>query len=365
MDYARFNYVAQPEDNVPPELSFRAVGPYDIWATHWGYAPIPGATTPEAEKATLDKWAREQDTVPYLRFTTAGQAGSDPGEETEAVGDQDATKATGWGIKNLKREMAWVLSATTNNKTENYDETSTLYGTLVGQWRTELTHVTNQIGAATSQDKYAGQAGVLFTPVGRARQVAAVKFLNENAFTTPTFFLDENILRRIEPTGSVQRISSAQSAILSSLLQNARLVRMQEYAASAKAGDAYTIPDLLTDVRHGLFSEEASGGTVDIYRRALQRVYVENLNAKLNPPPANAAAAGGRGGGGGRGGAAQLDPKLSDLYPAVRAELKALDGDLKAAEGKTKDGMTKAHIADLRHRIADALKGKAGAADEE
>ncbi len=364
MDYSRFNYLVQPEDNIPVELLTPVQGPYDIWATHWGYAPIPGATTPEAERATLDRWAHEQDTVPWYRFTTAGQAGSDPGEETEAVGDQDAVKATGWGLRNIKREIQYLIPATTTDKTENYDELNSLYGRLVGQWRTELTHVTNVVGGATSQDKYPSQAGVLFTPVGRARQVAAVKFLNENAFATPVFFLDENVLRRIEPTGSVQRISSAQAGILSSLLQNQRLIRMAEYDARARAGDGYSIPEMLSDLRYGLFSELRGGTKIDIYRRALQRAYVENLNAKLNPPAPSAAAAG-RGGRGGRGGAPQLDPKLSDLYPSVRAELVALDAELKAAEGRTTDRMSKAHIADLRHRIADALKGKAGAADEE
>src|ERR1019366_4224398 len=99
----------------------------------------------------------------------------------------------------------------------------------------------------------------------------------------------------------------------------------------------------------------------------LQRAYVENLYLKINPPPVTAAAGGrgGGGGGGGRGGAPALDPKLSDIYPAVRAELRSLDADLKAAESKSADRTTKAHVSDLRHRIADALKGKAGAADEE
>jgi len=114
-----------------------------------------------------------------------------------------------------------------------------------------------------------------------------------------------------------------------------------------------------------VFSELSSGAKIDVYRRALQRSYVEALNLKLNPPPVNAAAAAGRGGGGGRGGAPQLDPKLSDIYPVTRAELKDLDAEIKAAIGKSSDRMTKAHLEDLRHRIADALKGKAGAADVE
>lgn len=366
MDYSRFNYLVQPEDNVPVDLLTPVIGPYDKWATMWGYKPI-GAASPEAERPTLDLWAREQDTKPYLRFSTSGQAGSDPGDETEAVGDQDATKATGWGIKNIKREVAYLVGATVK-PTEGFDDLNELYGRLIGQWRTELTHVTNVVGGAESQEKYGSQTGIRFTPVAKARQQAAVKFLNENAFATPTYFLDQDILRKIEPTGSVPRILAAQSGILSSLLQPARLIRLAEHDGMS-TGNLYSMPELFDDLRHGLFSELASGAKIDVYRRALQRAYVENLNLKLNPPAA-AAGAGGRAGGGGGGGgsrpqAPSLDPKLSDINGVVRAELKALDAELKGAAAKSTDRNTKAHISDLRHRIADAIKGKAGAGDEE
>ena len=247
-----------------------------------------------------------------------------------------------------------------------YDDLNELYGRLIGQWRTELTHVTNVVGGAESQEKYGSQKGVRFTPVPKARQQAAVKFLNENAFATPTYFLDQDILRKIEPTGSVPRILAAQSGILSSLLQPARLIRLAEHDGMS-TGNAYSMPELFDDLRHGLFSELASGAKIDVYRRALQRAYVENLNLKLNPPAAAAGAAGGRGGGGGGGRpqAPALDPKMSDINGIVRAELKALDAELKAASGKSTDRNTKAHMSDLRHRIADAIKGKAGAGDEE
>lgn len=366
MDYSRFNYLAQPEDNIPIELLTPVIGPYDKWATMWGYKPIPGANSPEAERATLDQWAREQDTKPWLRFSTSGAAGSDPQEETEAVGDQDAIKATGWGLKNIKREMAYLIPATVK-PTEDYADLGDLYGRLIGQWRTELTHVTNIVGGALSQEKYGSQQGVRFTPVPKSRMQAAIRFVNENAFQTPTFFLDENILRRLEPAGEVARIHAAQSAILTALLNNAKLLRVGEFEASAKAGEGYPLVELLADVRAGLFGELAKGEKIDAYRRALQRAYVENLHLKINPPAVTAAAGGrgGGGGGGGRGGAPALDAKLSDIYPAVRAELRSLDADLKAAESKTADRTTKAHVSDLRHRIADALKGKAGVADEE
>jgi len=379
MDYSRINYLVQPEDNVPLDLIVPRIGPYDIWATKWGYSPIAAPMTIAQqgmagkknmiqmaldERQTLDMWAREQDSKPYLRFSTSDAAGSDPGDETEAVGDADAVKATGWGIKNIKREVAYLIPATVT-PTENYDDLGELYGRLIGQWRTELGHVANIVGGSETQEKYGSQQGVRFTPVSRARQADAVRFLNENAFATPTFFLDEDILRKIEPSGRVARIVQAQSSLLNSVIQNARLIRLSEYESAAK-GPTYTVTDLFADVRHGIFSELSSGAKIDVYRRALQRSYVEALNLKLNPPAANAAAAGGRGGGGGgRGGAPQLDPKLSDIYPVTRAELKDLDAEIKAAIGKSSDRMTKAHLEDLRHRIADALKGKAGAADVE
>jgi hypothetical protein len=354
MDYSRLNYVAQPDDHIPVELLVPGIGPYDKWATMWGYKPIPEAATAQAERATLDAWAREQDTKPWLRFSTSGSAGSDPGEETEAVGDQDAVRATELGIANLKREMAWVLPAT-QKPTEGWDDLDNLYGRMVGQWRTELAHVTNIVGGAQSQEKYGGQQGVRFTPLGRDRQRAAVRFLNQNAFQTPTFLLDKEILRRIEPTGSVQRISAAQSSILGSLLRNDRLMRMSEYAQEIGGTEGYMPLDLLADVRGGLFGELAGGGTIDVYRRALQRAYVDMLDEKINPPPPNPNAP--RLNFGPQ--RPSLGSELSDIYASVRAELKALDAQIAAALPRT-SGMTRAHLDDLRHRIAEALEGKDG-----
>ena len=356
MDYSRFNYVAQPEDHIPVDLLVPGIGPYDKWATMWGYKPIPQAATAEAERPILDEWARVQDTVPYLRFSTSGQAGTDPGDETEAVGDQDAVKATGYGIANLKREMQWVLPAT-RKPTEGWDDLDMLYGRMVSQWRTETNHVTNIVGGADSQEKYGSQDGVRFFPVSRARQKAAVTFLNENAFKTPTWLLDDDILRRIEPDGSVQRIVSAQAGVLNSLLRNDRLMRMSEYAQDAGAKNGYTPLELLADVRAGLFSELAGGRNIDVYRRALQRAYVDLLDLKINPPPPNPNAAGR--GGFGAAQRPQLDPQLSDIYAAVRADLKALDAQIQQAMPRM-SGMNRAHLDDLRHRIAEALNPKSG-----
>jgi hypothetical protein len=362
MDYSRFNYVAQPEDNIPVELLTPIIGPYDKWATKWGYSVIPNAKTPEAERATLDTWAREQDTKPWLRFSTSGSSGTDPGEETEAVGDADAVKATTLGLRNIKRSVQYLIPATVK-PLEAYDDLGALYGRLIGQWRTELSHVANIIGGADSQEKYGSQQGVRFNPIARERQKEAVQFLNENAFATPSFFLVDDITRRMEPQGSVARLVQAQNSILNNLLQNGRMIRLSEYE-HALGNNGYGMIELLRDVRGGVFTELRNAKDIDVYRRALQRAYVENLDNKLNPPPPNEAQQGGRGGGGGgrQGGPPQLDPKLSDLQAAVRNELKELDNEIvRALPGR--NGMNKAHLEDLRHRIEEALKAKpAGAA---
>jgi hypothetical protein len=200
MDYSRFNYLVQPEHHIPTSMLLPVIGPYDKRATMWGYKPIPSARTPEAERPILDEWAREQDTKPWLRFSTAGSGGADPGEESEAVGDADPVKATGWGIQNIKRSVQYLMPATVR-PTDNYDDLNELYGRLIGQWRTELGHVANVVGGVDSQEKYGSQEGVRFRPISRARQKAAVTFLNEHAFQTPSFFLEQDILRRIETQG--------------------------------------------------------------------------------------------------------------------------------------------------------------------
>jgi hypothetical protein len=365
MDYARYNYLVQPEDKVALEWLLPRVGPYDRFAVMWGVKPIPNARTPEEERPTLDQWAREQDTKPWLRFSTAGAAGSDPGDETEAVGDMDAVKATGWGLRNIKREMAYLMPATVKPD-ENYDDLADLYRRLIGQWRTELGHVVNVVGGYDSQERYGSQPGPRFWPVSRQRQQDAVRFLNENAFRTPTFLLDDNITQRLAPGGDVARIDAAQSQLLAAALQDARLLRLSDQESAAKSsGSAYTMQQLLADLRHGIFSELARGERIDPYRRTLQRVYIENLNLKLNPAAAGAVAAGrgGGGGGGGRGAATGLDPKLSDIRAVVHVELTELDAELRAAIPRTSDRLSKAHLDDLRRRIADALKGRAANAD--
>ena len=358
MDYSRFNYVAQPEDRIAVQDLIPKIGPYDIWATKWGYAPIDNAKTPDDERRILDQWAREQDAKPYLRFSTRNSFGSDPGEMTEAVGDIDAVKATELGVKNLKRGMAWLEQATVK-PTEDYDELGQLYQRMVNQWRTEMNHVVTIIGGASSQEKYGGQPGPRFTPLSAARQKAAMKFLADNAFQTPTFLVDQNILRKIEPVGGLGRIEQAQASVLSSVLNDARMSRLTEYQAMAENQDAaYSLGDMLGDLRKGVWSELSAGSPkVDAYRRALQRAYVTQIGNKIRPPAATGQQQGGFPGGGGQGAQAPA-PNVGEIRNMLRGELRDLDRELAEASGKAGDRETRLHLEGIRAQIKEILEPK-------
>ncbi len=342
MDYSRFNYVAQPEDKLDVADLVPRIGPYDTFAISWGYKPIADVTTPDAEKPTLDQWAREQDKTPWLRFSTAGAGGSDPGDLTEAVGDADALKSTALGIKNLQRVAKMLLPATTGKTGEPYEDLAELYGRMLGQWTLELNHVAAIVGGFDSQEKYVGQQGVLFTPVARARQMEAVKFLNENAFTTPTWALDPEILRRIEPIGALSRVRNAQSAVLGNLLSSTRFARLVEQEAIDGAS-AYSPATFLVDVRRGVWKElDEPQIKIDAYRRDLQHAYLDLINTKLNaaPPAARFAA---------------FSATSPDEKPMYRAELKSLNAAIGAALPKAQDRETRAHLEDARDEIARIL----------
>jgi hypothetical protein len=254
--------------------------PYDKWATHWGYAPIPGAKTPKDEKATLDKWAREQDEKPYLRFSTEGNDGTDPGDETEAVGDMDAVRATALGLKNLSRVSEMLLAATSSRVGDPWSELEEVYGRMVSQWQTELNHVVRVVGGFNSQQKHIGQNGVRFTIVPKQTQADAVKFLLNNAFQTPQFMIQPDILRRIQTTGVVERIRTAQNGMMNGLLQSARLDRMVEQVA-LDGPAAYSPVQFLTDLRKGVWSELDKPGTAIDH---LPRTCSGRISTRSKPP---------------------------------------------------------------------------------
>ncbi len=349
MDYSRFNYVAQPEDSIPLGNLIPDIGPYDTFVTMWGYKPIPGANTPDDERETLDRWARMQDTVPWFRFSTSNSLGSDPGENTEAVGDADAVRSTTLGLRNIKRLVPKLITAT-QRPLEGYADLQLLYDRLINQWVLELGHVASVVGGADTREKTAGQDGVRFTPLPRARQQEAVRFLNDNAFRTPSYFLDEQILRRIEVEGALDRIRNAQTRVLSRLLDDGRMDRMIEFEALAQNGrDVYSLADMLVDVRRGIWSEVSSGAEIDAVRRNLQRAYLELFDAKLNPPPRAAPT------GPVPPGIQASARQSSDARALLRGELTALDAQISAVLPRVRDRVTRYHLMDVRHEIRRIL----------
>ena len=351
MDYSRFNYVAQPEDSIPLANLIPDIGPYDTFVTMWGYKPIPGASTPDDERETLDRWARMQDTVPWFRFSTSNSLGSDPGENTEAVGDADAVRSTTLGLRNIRRLVPKLIPAT-QRPLEGYADLQLLYDRLINQWVLELGHVASVVGGADTREKTTSQDGVRFTPLPRARQQEAVRFLNENAFRTPTYFLDAQILRRIEVEGALDRIRSAQTRVLSRLLDDSRMERMIEFEALAANGrDVYPLADMLVDVRRGIWSEVTSGAEIDAVRRNLQRAYLELFDAKLNPPAPRIAPVG-------PPGPVVIPPgsrQSSDARALLRGELTALDAQIAGVLSRVRDRVTRYHLMDVRHQIRRIL----------
>ena len=349
MDYSRYNYVAQPEDHIAIEDLVPRVGPYDKYAIMWGYTPITGAATADAEKPTTDRWSHMQDSVPWYRFGgDEGILGPDPGEASEAVGDQDAVRATALGLQNIRRVARLLESATETRPGEPYDDLEELYNRLVGQWATELGHVARIPGGDYKQEKYVGQPGPIYTRISRARQKAAVAFLNANAFQTPTYLLDRNVLRKIEASGAIDRVGTSQRRILNTLLDNARLERMVEQEGMATdRGESYSVGEMLGDVRRGVWSEVARGSAIDPFRRRLQLAYLDVIGSKLNPPAPTPFPAG-------------IPPEiLRQLTPVnaidaralLRGELVDLDRELAGAVGRTSDRTTRLHLQGARDQI--------------
>jgi hypothetical protein len=299
--------------------------------------PIPSAKVPDEEKPALNEICKVQETTPWLRFSTAGTRGTDPGEETEAVGDIDPVEATRLGILNLKRVMD-MLPAAVLRPGENYDDLDHMYTAVWSQLRLELGHVANLVGGYDSEPKVGPGAGVRFTPVPEARQKAAVKFLNDSLFKTPAWIERAEILRKVEPTSGQARLLSLQQGILTNVLAQGRTARLQEHEAILGV-KAYTVAKLLADLRAGIFGEFAADPVrVDPYRRNLQRAFVTVLGNRLNPPAAGAGAAA---------------PALAndDTRGAIRAELKSIRVLLEGKVAAAADTPTRNHVQDLIDQI--------------
>ncbi|MEX2463325.1 MAG: zinc-dependent metalloprotease, partial [Balneolaceae bacterium] len=328
MDYARQNYIAQPGDGV--ERFIRKIGPYDRYIINWGYRVIPDAETSEEEIETLNRWILEKADDPMYRF---GQStGYDPSAQTEALSD-DPVQASIYGMMNLRR-VTPNLVEWTSTAGQGYSDLQELYGELIGQWNRYVNHVITNIGGVYMERKATDQDGNVYRPVDRDYQKKAMDFMITNAFSTPEWLLDENILRKIEHAGAIERIQTLHGRHLQTVLNSSRMIRLIE-DETFRGDQAYSISEMLTDVRDGIWSELSSGSAIDVYRRNLQRTYLNHIQELME----------------------STDNSVhgSDIKALLRDELQTLGQQVGRALGRSNNRITQVHLSDVKERINQIL----------
>jgi hypothetical protein len=363
MDYARFNYVAQPEDNITETGLFPRIGDYDKWAIEWGYR-YTGENDVEKDKLIANKWAVERlGANPRLWF--GGEGGNqDPRAQTEDLGDNNV-KASEYGIKNLKRIIT-QLPEWTKEEGDHYENLNEMYTQLLGQFNRYMGHVTKNIGGYYETFKTIEQPGDVYEVTPKDRQKEAMNFLNTQLFTTPTWLLDKGIQNKIytplaserpvSAPGTNATVQSIQTNVLNSLLDGQRLFRLVASTNRYGAG-AYGVDEMMDDLRKGVWSELSTKKPIDAYRRNLQKAYVERLITLVKPTPITINIQGG-GRGANFGGLLPTNTLNTDVTSVARGQLRTLQSEVNAAIAGTSDKMSKYHLQDVAARIKEALDPK-------
>ena len=347
MDYARFNYVAQPEDNISQKGLFPRIGDYDKWAIEWGYRWYPELTTPDKEVPVLNKLTSAKLKDKRLWFGTETD-NDDPRAQSEDLGD-NAMLAGGYGIKNLQRIMV-KLPEWTKEENKGYTSLGEMYGQVVTQYQRYIFHAAKNIGGIMSTPKTVEQEGVVVEFVTKAKQKEAMAFLQNQLFTTPKWLVDNSIA---EYTGNnkIATIGNIQSSAVDRLLSNTtvdKLIRAGEANAAA-----YSVNEMITDLRKGIYTELASRKSIDVYRRNLQKMFAERLMNNMEESAMPVAISIGRG-----GPSASNYSNNSDTKSVARMQLKILAAEIKAALPLYQDMMSKAHLEDVLVRINHSLDPK-------
>jgi len=349
MDYARFNYIAQPGDK---EVALMPnIGLYDKYAISWGYRPILDAKTPADEKQTLDSWILKHAGDPIYRFGQQ-QVGEvvDPSSQTEDLGD-DAVKAGIYGIANLQRIVPNLIKWTAKDG-KDYRDLKAIYQEVVGQFSRYMGHSASNIGGVYETYKTYDQSGAVYTFVPKSRQKKNMLFLQDQLFTTPKWLINKAIFDKIEYSGNIERIRSLQERTLNTLLDISRMGRLIENE-SINGAEAYTLLNMMDDLRLGIWSELASGKTIDIYRRNLQRAYIDRMRYLMTVDQQPKIMSFGRYTKG-----TKVTINQSDIRAAVRGELSTLKQAIKNALAKTPNRNTLYHLQDAIKRIDAILDPK-------
>lgn len=243
--------------------------------------------------------------------------------------------------------MVEYIPGATIRPSEDNSDLAEIYNRTVMQWATEGNHVATLVGGGTVQYKSGSQPGPVYVPVSRARQVEAVRFLNDNVFRTPTWLIKPDIAARIEAGGMVTRISNAQMRVLTTLLDDGRMNRLLELEGTARdRTQVYTLASMLDDVRRGVWEELGSARpSIDVFRRELQNDFLALVDRKLNPPAAPVTPVPGP------FGLRPQQPLSEDAKSELRGEFVSLRADIQRAIPRAADRGTQLHLQGAVHRI--------------
>jgi len=346
MDYARFNYVAQPGDGVTNLMP--DIGAYDKWSVQWGYSALLDADSPDAERETLNQWVLDRAGDPLYFYGRQGPR-VDPRSQNEDLGD-DAIKASDYGIENLKVILNELINWTAEDA-KDYGDLSELYNQVAIQWNRYIGHVAANIGGHYENFKTYEQEGVVYTPVPADIQRNSVEWLSRQAFSSPQWILNNDILRRIEGAGAMDRIRRYQVGAVNTLLNPIRIGRLMETEALSNGMEVYTFSELLNDLRDGIWTELPRASAIDPFRRNLQRGYIERLEYLMTEeaPTVSSFLI--------SFGMAPVDVSQSDIRAHIRGELNSLKIAVDRAARRTRDRMTRLHLEDISIRIEDILDG--------
>jgi hypothetical protein len=276
MDYARYNYIAQPGDE---NIRFvRQLGPYDDYAIEWGYRYFPGETS-ETEKVSLKKMVDAKSMNPMYMF---GSGGNDPDTQTENIGD-DPVKASDYGLKNLKL-VAKNLDEWTTREGQSYEDLNELYNELLGVYRRYIYHVVKLIGGINETLMVKGQENIPYKNVSAAAQRRALAFLDQNLWSTQYWLLESSLVSKIKQEGGLERFQNLQYSALNRILSVERLNRMLSAGATLE-GEGLSPDELLEQIYFSFFYSETP---LDDSKMALQIRFAERIKMlsnekKLNP----------------------------------------------------------------------------------
>ncbi len=350
MDYARFNYVAQPEDSISEAGLFPRIGEYDKWAIQWGYG-YTGAKNEEDDKKAVNKWVIDSlKANPRLWFGTETNP-YDPHSQTEDLGD-NSMKASEYGIKNLKRILP-QLPNWTKEEADVYENLDDMYTQLTIQYNRYMYHALKNVGGIYEIPKSVEQPGDVYTPTPKAVQKEAIAFLNKQLFSTPSWLIDKQILNKISNPSAAEAVGNIQLNVINSLLSGSRIGRLVYSGYRFSDQDPYSADEMLNDAEAGIWSELSSKKPIDMYRRNVQKAYTEALINILNPASGGITISFNA-----LGRLGNTSVKTSDVVSVARAHLSTLRSEIVAAIPGTTDKMSKYHLQDVAQRIKVALDPK-------